>query len=76
MGLSRVLWLLPLVAMQLTDKVEWTGVDFAFAAAMFTVLGLRLELISRLSRPIRTRFVLSAGAVVAFVFVWGALATA
>ena len=76
MGLSRVLWLLPLVAMQLTDAVNWTGVDFAFAAAMFAVLGLGLELISRLSRPIRTRLVLSAGAVVAFVFVWGALATA
>ena len=75
-GLLAALLLLPLVAMQLTEQVHWTRFDFAFAFTMFAILGLGMELISRLPLALRNRALLAAGALLAFLLVWGAFATA
>lgn len=46
-GTAGLLLLLPLVAMQFTPEVNWTGSDFVFAAVMFGSVGLGLELAVR-----------------------------
>ena len=46
-GTAALLLLLPLVAMQFTREVNWTGSDFVFAAVMFGSVGLGLELAVR-----------------------------
>lgn len=46
-GGAAGLILLPLVAMQFTSEVAWTGSDFVAAAIMFGSVGLGLELAAR-----------------------------
>ena len=46
-GSAASLILLPLVAMQFTNEVNWTGSDFVFAIIMFGSVGLALELAVR-----------------------------
>lgn len=46
-GAAAGLILLPLVAMQFTSEVNWTGSDFIFAIVMFGSVGLGLELAVR-----------------------------
>lgn len=48
-GLAAGLFLLPLVAMQLTDEVAWTGFDFVVWGVMLLVACGAYELVSRIS---------------------------
>jgi ABC-type cobalt transport system substrate-binding protein len=51
-GLFGMLLLTPLIAMQFTDDVRWTGSDFATAAVLFAALGVSIELAMRaITRP-------------------------
>ena len=69
-GLAALLLLLPLAAMQLTAEVSWTAGDFIFAAMLFGIVGLALELAVRASRNwayrAGTGFAVAAG----FLIVW------
>ena len=60
----------PLVAMQFTSEVHWTGGDFLFAAVLFGLVGLGLELAARHSggKP----YVWASGLAImaAFLTVW------
>jgi hypothetical protein len=47
---AGLILLVPLVAMQFTSEVSWTGFDFAFMAAMFGSVGLAVEWTFRKSR--------------------------
>ena len=68
-GAAGLLLLTPLVAMQFTDEVKWTGFDFAFAAAMLGVVGVGLELAARVANSAyRLASALALGA--AFLIVW------
>jgi asparagine N-glycosylation enzyme membrane subunit Stt3 len=44
---ALLLLLLPLLAMQLTDQVNWTVGDFAFAAALVVAVGIPIEIALR-----------------------------
>jgi hypothetical protein len=44
---TALILLLPLVAMQITDEVDWALADFAFAGALLGGTGLLLELAAR-----------------------------
>lgn len=44
MALAALILLLPLVAMQFSDDVKWSGFDFALMAALLAGVGLGLEL--------------------------------
>lgn len=65
---------LPLVAMQFTNEVNWTAIDFLFAAIVFAIVGGLFELAARASRNLAYR----AGTVLAvggcFLIVWISLA--
>lgn len=60
------LLLLPLVAMQFTRELAWTGFDFAAAAVLLGGLGLGLEIVSRTVRGTRRRVALG-GAILLLV---------
>ena len=69
-SLVAILLLLPAIAMQFTDDVDWTPGDFLAAAIMLIGSGIICELIVRRSRNNTYRFgaVLALGA--AFLLTW------
>ena len=69
-SLPVLVLLLPLVAMQFTDEVNWTGSDFVFAAVLFGSVGLAFELIVRNSSSLAYRFGAGLAVVAAFLTIW------
>lgn len=69
-GLGAALLLLPLIAMQFTDQVVWTGFDFAFAATLiFGVLAI-FELAVRKTANRAYRAGVIFALVVSFLLIW------
>lgn len=66
--------LIPLVAMQFYDDVNWTPIDFAVAGALLLGTGLIYELAVKRVRNINYRVILSIGLAVAFLLIWVELA--
>ncbi|MDX3909611.1 MAG: hypothetical protein QHC67_07295 [Sphingobium sp.] len=64
------LLLLPLVAMQFTDEVNWDGSDFAAAAAQLFGLGVALEFVSRIRTRRLYRYALCLAVVGLTVLIW------
>lgn len=69
-GTAALLLLLPLVAMQFTDEVNWDGFDFAFAAVLMGSVGLVLELTLKKSRDAGYRMGVGVALAAAFLLVW------
>ena len=69
-SIPAVLMLLPLIAMQFTNEVNWTASDFVFAAVLFGSVGLTFELIFRRSRSLAYRLGAAIAVVGAFLTVW------
>jgi hypothetical protein len=69
-GLAAALWLLPLVAMQFTDEVNWTTFDFVFWAGMLLVACAAHELVSRMSPSRAYRAGVGVAVVTGFLVVW------
>lgn len=69
-GGSAFLLLLPLVAMQFTTEVDWTGADFAVMGVMLGTVCLAFELAVRVART--HAYVVGAGVAVAagFLLTW------
>ena len=65
-----LLLLLPLVAMRVTDEVNWTAADFIVAAVLFGIVGLAFELIVRKSSSLAYRFGAGLAVVAAFLTLW------
>ncbi len=69
-----LLLLIPLIAMQFTDGVNWTLIDFVGAGALLLGTGLMCELVVRKVNKIRYRIALCAILLVALLLVWLELA--
>lgn len=69
-SIPALLLLLPLVAMRLTDEVNWTASDFVFAAVLFGSVGLAFELIVRKSGSLAYRAGAALAVVAAFLTIW------
>lgn len=69
-SIPAMLLLLPLVAMQFTQEVNWTASDFAVAAALFGGVGLAFELIVRKSDSLAYRCGAALAVVAAFLTIW------
>jgi hypothetical protein len=67
---AAVVLLLPLVAMQVTDEVDWDLADFLFAGALLLAAGVGYELVVRRTsdRAYRAAAAVALGA--AFLLVW------
>lgn len=64
------LLLLPLVAMQFTDEVDWTLSDFVFAAILIGATGLAFELALRVSTELLFRVATVVTLGTTFLLVW------
>lgn len=62
--------LLPLVAMQLTGEVVWTGFDFAVAGALLLGTGLAYAFATRKLHDKRQRLLIGAGLLAVFMGIW------
>jgi len=68
------LWLLPLVAKQFTDEVQWTTFDHIAWAVMLAIPGALVDLASRLTGNWAYRFGVIIALGTAFVITWANLA--
>ena len=69
-GIAALLLLLPLVAMQFTDEVQWTIFDFIFAGVMIGGVGLLFEMAVRMARNNAYRLGVAFALAAAFLIVW------
>jgi hypothetical protein len=69
-----ILLLIPFIAMQFTDEVVWTGLDFAVMGILLLSTGFMCELAMRKVKKIKYRIVLFIAILGAFVLIWAELA--
>lgn len=69
-GAAALLLLLPLVAMQFTDEVDWDVADFAIFGAMLVVAGGIYELAARMTGNKAYRAAVGVALAAAFILVW------
>lgn len=70
-GVAACILLLPLVAMQFTDEVNWGGEDFLFAALLLGMTGLSAECVVRLARNDLTRVAAGLALGGGLLLIWG-----
>jgi len=73
LGTAAIL-LVPLVAMQFTGEVDWTGSDFVIAAVLLVGTGMLFELAAATLRSRKSRVIALGVIGLGFVFVWAELA--
>jgi hypothetical protein len=69
-GFAALILLLPLVAMQLTDEVDWNPADFAVAAALIVGVGVAYELTVKMTANAAYRTAVGVGLAGAFILIW------
>ena len=68
------LLLIPLIAMQFTDEVNWASFDFVVAGALLLGTGLIFNLVIREIKNIKYRLAISVALVIVLLFIWTELA--
>jgi len=71
---ALLLLLIPLIAMQFTQEVKWTGLDFIAAAVLLLGTGLACELVLRRVKTTRLRIAICAALLLLLLFIWAELA--
>lgn len=74
LGIVALLLLIPLVAMQLSDEVNWTINDFIVMALLLTGFGILADLVLRKVRKFSLRLIAFIAIFAVFVLVWAELA--
>ena len=69
-----VILLIPFIAMQFTNEVDWSVSDFAIMGVLLYGTGLLCELVLRKVKSVQNRILICAALVVAFLLVWAELA--
>ena len=69
-AVASLILLLPLVAMQFTDEVNWDVADFAFAGALLIGTGITYELAVRKTGDTAYRAAVGVALAAAFILVW------
>ena len=72
--LSLILLLIPLIAMQLTDEVNWNLPDFIVAGLLLFCTGLLIELVMRQIKTSKYKVAIIIFILVAFLVTWTELA--
>jgi hypothetical protein len=73
-GTAALLLLLPLLAMQVTDEVDWSVTDFAVFGAMLIAAGGTYDLAARMTGNTAYRAAIGVAIAAAFILVWMNLA--
>ena len=71
---SAILLLIPLIAMQFTDEVNWNLFDFIIAGTLLIGTGLMLELVLRKTKKIKYRIIIVTALLIVFLLIWAELA--
>ena len=66
--------LIPLIAMQLTNEVNWSLFDFIIMGAMLTITGLLGEIIFKKVKKYKHRVILYVVVSITFLLIWAELA--
>ena len=69
-----ILLLIPLIAMQFTNEVDWKLLDFVIMGILLLGTGLTCELVLRKVKKFDLRIALCAAILVAMLLVWAELA--
>ena len=69
-----ILLLIPLIAMQFTEEVNWTLSDFIIAGILLTGTGLMIELVLRKTKKIKYRIIIVVALLIVLLLVWAELA--
>ncbi len=74
LAVVALLLLIPLIAMQFTNEVQWTLSDFVLMGILLTGTGLLLNLAIRKIRATTTRFLVGGAILLTFLLIWAELA--
>jgi hypothetical protein len=66
--------MIPLIAMQFTNEVHWTALDFVVAAFLLLGTGLAIDLVIRKVKNIKYRIGISIALLIMLFLVWAELA--
>lgn len=69
-----IILLIPLIAMQFTDEVNWTLGDFVVAGVLLLGTGLMCDLVIRKVQNVNYRIAICAGLLLALILIWAELA--
>ena len=69
-----LLLLIPLIAMQFIDEVNWTLLDFVVASVLLLATGLICELVIRKVNKIEHRIAICLAILTTFLLIWAELA--
>ena len=73
-GIVGLLLMIPLVAMQFTSDVNWSGFDFTIMGTLLLSAGLLIELVARKVRNLDYKFGFIIAILILFFLVWAELA--
>ena len=73
-AVTAAVLMIPLVAMQFTSEVNWTGSDFVVMGILLMVTGLAFVFASRAVKTAKQRVVVGGVIALAFLYVWAELA--
>jgi len=71
---ATILLLIPFVAMQFTNTVDWEVLDFTKMGILLFSTGLLCELVMRKVKNIKHRIIICAGVLFIFLLIWAELA--
>ena len=69
-----LLLMVPLLAMQFTNEVNWTLSDFVVAGILLSVTGLAIELVLRNVKSTKNRLIFCGIVLGIFLIIWAELA--
>jgi peptidoglycan/LPS O-acetylase OafA/YrhL len=69
-----ILLLIPFVAMQFTNEVDWDIVDFTIMGVLLLGTGLICELVMRNVKSIQNRIIICGAILITFLLIWAELA--
>ena len=69
-----LLLLIPLIAMQLTDEVNWSFFDFIIMGTLLTITGLLIGIILKKVKSYKYKKVLIVTILLIFLLIWAELA--
>jgi len=72
--INGLLLLIPLIAMQLTNEVNWSFFDFIIMGALLTIIGLLIGIILQKVKNSKNRLILIVTIIMMFFLIWAELA--
>jgi hypothetical protein len=74
LGGATLLLIIPFIAMQFTQEVQWTAKDFAVMSLLLYGTGILCEIILQRIKSVKYRALICAIIILAFLLLWAELA--